>query len=349
MAPYERWKRAKELFDTHREQYDYTSKKQFKEYMIKHVISMARCADEMDKAFKQLKREIEDLEKTKKKYYNDIKRYREALLKRKELALFDDAQEQEVILGIRRRQQELVDQEKKLDKTIQKNNEKQQELIIRQDELEIAIEETNLSRESYYRLTDAEIELFNEQRPKILKGIEQWGSIALACRNDRTITMRPSSIMYYAKKHEQFGRDIDIARKVFKDNVDAEMIDRAFNGTKNPVFQKGEYIGDYAVKDNKLLVEVAKAKLPEEYNPRVYQQSHPAKVGGTTINILSFDGVDETKRGYAKNIGVVKSVDDTGRVERITQSAKMLKHYKNKDGAEVVIPENTRQVDCKSE
>ena len=347
MSEYHRWKRAKELFDLASDEYDRVKGKDKVRDIKQAVITMALRADEMEIAFNNLKKDIKDLEETKKKYIKDIDKYRKALLKRGELALFDEAQEKEVSLAIRRRQQELVDREKELEKMQEENNKKEQEFLIRQDELEIAIEETNLSRQSYYRLTEAEIELFNEQRPKILRGVEQWGSIALACRNDRTITMRPSSIMYYAKKHEQFAKDIDIARKVFKDNVDAEMIDRAFNGTKNPVFQKGEYIGDYAVKDNKLLVEVAKAKLPEEYNPRAYQQLHPAKAGGTTINILSFDGVDETKRGYAKNIGVVKSVDDTGRVERITQSAKMLKHYKDKDGAEVVIPKNVKQIEAK--
>lgn len=347
MSEYHRWEKAKQLFDLASDEYDRVKGKDRVRKIKESVIMMSLRADEMEIAFKNLKKDIKELEETKKKYLSDIKKYREAWAKRGEMSFFDEEQEQKVTLAIKRRQQELVDQEKELEKLKKENIDKEQEFLIRQEELEMAIEETNLSRQSYYRLTEAEMTLFNEQRPKILRGIEQWGSIALACKNDRTITMRPSSIMYYAKKHEQFAQDIDIARKVFKDNVDAEMIDRAFNGTKNPVFQKGEYIGDYAVKDNKLLVEVAKAKLPEEYNPRAYQQLHPTKPGGTTINILSFDGVDETKRGYAKNIGVVKSVDDSGRVERITQSAKMLKYYKEKDGAEVVIPENAKQIEAK--
>lgn len=347
MSEYHRWKRAKELFDLASDEYDRVKGGSEVRQIKRAVVAMALHVDEMQEAFENLRSDIQALEETKKKYYDDIKKYREALVKRGELALFDEKQEERVTLAIQRRQQELVDQEKELEQLKKDNDKKEQEFLIRQDELEMAIEDTNLSRQSYYRLTETEISLFNEQRPKILRGIEQWGSISLACKNDRTITMRPSSIMYYAKKHEQFAQDIDIARKVFKDNVDAEMIDRAFNGTKNPVFQKGEYIGDYAVRDNKLLVEVAKAKMPEEYNPRAYQQLHPAKSGGTTINILSFDGVDETKRGYAKNIGVVKSVDDTGRVERITQSAKMLKHYQDKDGAEVVMPKNVKQIEAK--
>ena len=228
---------------------------------------------------------------------------------------------------------------------------KEQELIIKQEELEQAMQDTNLARSSYYRLTEDEIKLFKEQRPLILAGVEKYGSISLAVKNNAKITMRPSSIMYYAKKHEQFSKDIDMACQVFKDSLDATLIDRALNGTTNPVFQKGEYIGDYAIKDNKLLVEVAKAKLPETYNPRAYAAAHPQSTGGTTINILSFDGVDETKHGYARNIGVVKSVDDSGRVERITQqredSIKMLDFYKEKGTAEII--DVTPEPDNKSE
>ena len=162
--------------------------------------------------------------------------------------------------------------------------------------------------------------------------------------------------MHYAQKHNQFRQDLEIAKQVFKDNLDAEILDRAINGTKNPVFQKGEYIGDYAVKDNKLLVEVAKAKLPETYNPRAVASANPQGGGGTTINIVSFEGADETKRGYVKNIGVVKSVDESGRVQRIMQSSggsrddlekaqkaletkKMIDFYKKKEGAEVIEAE----------
>lgn len=272
--------------------------------------------------------EVEDLEKTKKKLYNEIQRRAEAKARRGEEAYFTPEDEERVRTEVRRKQKGLVVKQKEVNKA-------EQELIIKQEELEIAIRDTNLAKSSYYHLSEEEIELFEKQRPKILKGVEKYGTISLAKKNDATITMRTSSIMHYASKHAQFRADLEIAKQVFKDNLDAEIMDRALNGTKNPVFQKGEYIGDYAVKDNKLLVEVAKAKLPETYNPRAYAAANPQSVGGTTINIVSFDGVDETKHGYARNIGVVKSVDDSGRVQRITQAKKMLEHYEKKGSAEI--------------
>lgn len=276
----------------------------------------------------RLKEEIDLLEKTKKKLYNEIQRRAEAKARRGEEAYFTPEDERRVRTEVKRKQKGLVVKQKKVNKA-------EQELIIKQEELEIAIKDTNLAKSSYYHLSEAEIDLFENQRPKILKGVEKYGTISLAKKNDATITMRTSSIMHYASKHPQFRADLEIAKQVFKDNLDAEIMDRALNGTKNPVFQKGEYIGDYAVKDNKLLVEVAKAKLPETYNPRAYAAANPQSAGGTTINIVSFDGVDETKYGYAKNIGVVKAVDDSGRVQRITQAKKMLEHYEKKGTAEI--------------
>ena len=301
----------------------------------KRFILLLRTAKEMYWIAKYIKDEISDLEKTRKKLYNEIEKLQRAAQQKYDVAYFSEDEEKRVREEVKRKQHSLHEQKIKVDKL-------EQEYLIQQEALEVAIKDTNLAKSSYYHLTEAEMQLFEEDREKILRGIEQYGSISLACQKDRTIKTRVSSIMHYAAKHKQFGEDIEIAKKVFKDSLDAELLDRALNGTMNPVFQKGEYIGDYAVKDNKLLVEVAKAKLPETYNPRAYADKNPQGGGGTTINILSFDGVDETKRGYAKNIGVVKSVDDSGRVERITQSKKLVDFYKDK-GAEIleaeVVPE----------
>jgi hypothetical protein len=97
-------------------------------------------------------------------------------------------------------------------------------------------------------------------------------------------------------------------------------------------------MGDYAIRDNKLLVEVAKANLPEKYDRKAYSAQHPAVPTGNTINIVNYANADETKFGYVRDIGLVKDVDDTGRVKRITQEKKMLEFYENKEGAEVIYP-----------
>jgi len=297
-------------------------------YFVHTLLVARRCFWKI----KKLREEVEVLEKRRDECYNEITRYQRSKAKNEIGLYFTAEKEARLSTENKRRQKHLVKAKHKLDK-------KEQEFIIKQEELEIAIQDTNLAKSSYYHLSDKEIDLFEKQREKILAGVEKYGSISLACKKDPSITMRVSSIMHYAQKHKQFHDDIEIARQVFKDNLDAEILDRALNGTMNPVFQKGEYIGDFPVRDNKLLVEVAKAKLPKEYNPRAYAAAHPQSVGGTTINILSFDGVDETKKGYARNIGVVQSVDDSGKVKRITQSKKMLDFYRKKGGAEIIEAE----------
>ena len=293
---------------------------------IMRVILVARA---LSKLTKKLRSEVKQLEDACKKCYNELERYQTAKMQQIGEAYFSPEHEKNVREELKRKQKGLIVRQDKVNKL-------EQELVIKQEDLEVRIQDTNLAKSSYYHLTEAEFQLFTEDREKILKGVEKYGSITLAVQKDASIKSRVSSIMHHAKKHKQFGEDLELAKQVFKDSLDAEILDRALNGTVNPVFQKGEYIGDYAVKDNKLLVEVAKAKLPETYNPRVYAAANPQNSGGTTINILSFDGVDETKHGYAKNIGVVKSVDDSGRVERITQSKKMLEFYKNKGTAEII-------------
>lgn len=202
-----------------------------------------------------------------------------------------------------------------------------------------AIADTNLACTSHYHLSERDRDTFENERPKILAGIEKYGSVSLALKNDKTIGSTAAHILYLAKKHEQFAQDIEIAKTVFRDSIDATVIDRAINGTENPVFSKGQYVGDYKIKDNKLLVETAKAQCPEKYDRKAHAALTPQTQTNNTVNIVSFAGVDETKHGYARNIGVVKSVDNTGKVERITQQEKkMIDFYKDKEGAEIIVP-----------
>ena len=61
------------------------------------------------------------------------------------------------------------------------------------------------------------------------------------------------------------------------------------------------------------------------------------------MNIISFANVDETKEGYTKDVGVVIDVDDTGKVQRVQQEKKMLEFYAKKDGAEIIMPEESNK------
>ena len=229
--------------------------------------------------------------------------------------------------------------QRNLQKEANKVEEKHQELIIKQEELVQAINDTELACSSYYKLTDKERQLFEEDRPRILAAIEQKGNLAAALRHDKNIKSTLKAIMYYANKHPAFKADLDIARQIFKENLDSTVLERALDGTENPVFQKGEYIGDYKVKDNKLLMEVAKANIPEKYDRKAYAAENPPSTTNNTINIINYENVDETKHGYTRNIGLVTDVDDSGRVRRIMQQNKMLELASKRDDVEIFIPE----------
>lgn len=314
------------------------------------LLAMIEGCRKMQNYYKTLLDDVGTMEKAKAQYHDELLRYQTAVMDKVGVAFFDKKTEAQVRYEIKNAQRALVKERKKVEK-------QKEELQIVQEELQEAIQETNLAKSSYYHLTENEIQLFEYDRPKILKGVEEYGSVALAVKKDKSIKSRVASILYHARKHKQFAQDLEIAKQVFKESLDAEVIDRALNGTVNPVFQKGEHLGDFAVKDNKLLLEVAKAKLPQEYNPRAYASANPSGPAGTTINLISFSGADETKMGYAHNIGVVQAVDESGKVKRITQSKtpleienkafdeakrkedeeEMLSYYKDKDGAEEII------------
>lgn len=283
--------------------------------------------------------EVKGLSKQKGLLKAVIVRYKNAIALQKTTVLFTKSQERDIIHKQIRRQQRLADREKDIDGM-------EQEFNLKQQELQKAIEDTEIATSQYYRLSAEAKRILDEERQIILEGIEEHGSIAGALKNNKAITSTTRQIMYYKNKYPDFASDLDIAHQVFKENLNATMLDRAINGTENPVFSKGEYVGDYKVKDNKLLLDVAKAHVPEKYDRKAYQAENPAQKGGVTVNMINFSGVDETKHGYTKNVGVVLDVDQSGKVKRITQEEQsMIDFYEQKPGAEVVIPAETIEED----
>jgi len=298
-----------------------------------------RLLDDMRQAVKVLQRQRDDLkedikasEKRVAEYERVIQRHEAALKKKKTNVLFSEEEARAIENEIFNRHKRIEHKEALVEK-------KTMELDIKQNELQQAIEDTNLVLSSYYRLSDDERELFEKERGRILAGIEKHGSLASVFDHDKTLTSRLSQVVYLSKKHEEFARDLQLAKEVFKERLNGVVIDRAIHGTENPVFSKGQHVGDYKIRDNKLLVEAAKAQVPETYDRGSQTKNTPSVTGGGNINIISFKGADESTHGYARNVGVVKSVSDTGAVERITQEKKMIEFYKNKRGAEIVEAE----------
>lgn len=230
-------------------------------------------------------------------------------------------------------------------------SQKAQELLRRNQELdeveqEIAITADTLARKksemeealkTRYTLTDCQRQTLLEEKDLILDGIEEWGSVSGAVAHNPRIKSKVSTIMMYTQMFPEFGEAIKVSQAMFKDRLEAIMVERAIEGTENPVFGKGEHIGDYKIKDNKLFMELMKAKVPEEYNKKSVESIKNQQVNN--MNIISFANVDETKEGFTRDVGVVVDVDSTGKVSRITQEKKMLEYYANKEGAEIIMPD----------
>lgn len=281
---------------------------------------------------KEAKEEYAGVQKMIRKAENVVEKYKRDLEKAKTNIIYTPDEQRKVI-------NKYWNIQRNLQKETQKVEDKQQELLIKQDELAQAITDTELATSSYYTITEAERELFEVDRPKILAALEQKGNLAAALRFDKTIKSKLSSVVYYAEKYPAFKADLEMAKKIFKENLDSVVLERALEGTENPVFQKGEYIGDYKVKDNKLLMEVTKANIPEKYDRKAYAAEHPQSTTNNTINIISYENVDETKQGYTRNIGMVTDVDDSGRVKRIMQQNRLIDTASKRDNVEIIIPE----------
>lgn len=254
-------------------------------------------------------------------------------------------------------QEEINDRVRELQRRKQKLDEAEQDIAITADLLAKKKSEMELALQSRYTLTQLQKQVLLEEKDMILDGVEQWGSITGALSHNPKIKSNVQTIYSYCTMFPEFGKAIEISKALFKDRLQGIMVERAIEGTENPVFGKGEYIGDYKIKDNKLLVELMKAKVPEEYNKKSTDSGKGVQVDN--INIISFANLDETKEGFTRDVGVVIDVDETGKVKRVQQETqksldeirrvqqeeKMLEYYKNKPGAEIIEPEDKEDED----
>lgn len=224
----------------------------------------------------------------------------------------------------------------------------EKEIAISEAMLQKKKSEMELALQSRYTLSDMQKKIMIEEKDLILDGIEEWGTITGALKHNPKITSKASTIMMYCQQFPEFGQAIEVSKTIFKDRVDSTLIDRAIEGTENPQFFKGEHVGDFKIKNDKLMLEIAKAKLPEQYNKKSTENTKAQQVNN--ISITSFANINEADLGFKKNVGVVYDVDDTGKVQRITtddssvvdkmerlkQQEKMVAFYKKKEGALII-------------
>ncbi|MBR0234630.1 MAG: hypothetical protein IJQ47_11335 [Synergistaceae bacterium] len=292
------------------------------------------------KYYKNIKEQAQALQKISREFDKRNKEFLDEMLEKgiDPLAPLDFAREIEAAVDLKRR--ELERRKQKLDKA-------EEEIAITTEVLAKKKSEMEKALQHRYTLTEQQKITLLVEKDMILDGIEQWGTVTGAVKNNNKITTKASTIQMYAQLFPEFGQAIQVSKALFKDKLDSLMVERAIEGTENPVFGKGEHIGDFKIKDNKLFMELMKAKVPEEYNRKASESKKAAKI--ENLNIISFANIDETKEGFTKDVGVVIDVDETGRVERITQEKplteretqeqKMVEFYKKKEGAQIIEPE----------
>ena len=232
-------------------------------------------------------------------------------------------------------------------------DEMEKEIAISEEMLKKKKSEMELALQHRYTLTPMQKKILIDEKDMILDGIEEWGTITGALKHNTKITSKASTIMMYCQQFPEFGQAIEVSKTIFKDKVDSTLIDRAIEGTENPQFFKGEHIGDFKIKDNKLIMEIAKAKIPEQYNKKSTESTKNQQINN--ISITSFANINEADLGFKKDVGVVLDVDDTGKVNRLTtddtseiekyerleQQEKMVAFYKKKEGAEIIETNQT--------
>jgi len=299
------------------------------------------------------------------RYYNDMQSHAKALYR---ISLQYDAINKEYNEYLQDKNIDILDPlstAKAIEKDVQQQEHEVQrrKQLLEKVEQEIAITTDMLAKkksemeealEHRYTLTPMQKQVLLEEKDKILDGIEKWGSVYGALSHDQSIKSAQSTIQSYMQLFPEFGQAVQISKALFKDRLDGMMIERAIEGTENPVFSKGEYIGDYRIKDNKMFMELMKAKVPEEYNKKSVEVNKG--IVTDNVNIISFANVDETKQGFTKDVGVVIDVDNTGKVSRVLQDnrpvndirkeeqeKKMLEYYSKKAGAEIIEPEKGDQ------
>ena len=312
---------------------------QFKEWLKEVTADML----EIYKAYDELRKDAQHLKKVSEDYVFRISQAR-MMAGKFNIDLLDPVkQNNELRKEIQEQSDELLRRKKNMDEI-------QEEITITEAMLQKKKSEIQLALQHRYTLTPSQKRTLIEEKDKILDGIEAWGTISGALKHNPEIKSKASTIMLYCQQFPEFGEAIEVSKALFRDKVDGTVIERALEGTDTPQFYKGEHMGNYKIKNDKLLVELAKAKLPEQYNKKSTDNSKHQQINN--ISITSFANINETDLGFKKDVGVVLDVDDTGAVKRITtdeeearrreikeQEQKMVEFYKKKEGANIIEPE----------
>ena len=78
-----------------------------------------------------------------------------------------------------------------------------------------------------------------------------------------------SAVYEYRSKHPEFAAQWEAAYQAAVDDLEAEAWRRAVRGTDEPVFQRGEHVGDIRKYSDALMVELLRGHRPKRYRNRI--------------------------------------------------------------------------------
>ena len=128
-----------------------------------------------------------------------------------------------------------------------------------------------------------------KQQADFLARFSTLASVSKACKLSRV----PRSNIYdWLKIDTQFKQLYDLTADQALGALEDEAVRRAFEGTNRPVFQGGKKVGLIREYSDTLLIVLLKARAPEKYKDRMYQEltgkgGGPVATESKIINIAS--------------------------------------------------------------
>ena len=113
--------------------------------------------------------------------------------------------------------------------------------------------------------------------------VETGGCMSATCR---ALKMSRFAVWKWRKEDPAFDAAVTAARRMANEALEDMAIRRAMQGWIEPVYQKGERVGEIRKFDNRLLERVLEANMPEKYG-RALQVSVGHGGGGQIIDVTN--------------------------------------------------------------
>lgn len=108
-----------------------------------------------------------------------------------------------------------------------------------------------------------------EARKRFLQAFERYGNVTRACKFAR---INRDTAYRWRQENEAFRHAWEHAREDAADTLEQEAWRRAVKGTKKPVYQGGELVGEIQEYSDTLLIFLMKAANPAKYRESVKQE-----------------------------------------------------------------------------